>query len=56
MEYGDILLKLSRENNASVTEIENEMQKALKAAGINCSPEGFIEIIKNEFIKATAMD
>ncbi len=43
MNYSEVLKQLSIKENISVTELENEMKKAINAAGLNCSVEDFIK-------------
>lgn len=44
MDYKAILNQLAEKENLSASEIENEMQNALKCSGMNCSAEEFIKI------------
>lgn len=54
MDYKAILNQLAEKENVSASEIENEMQNALKYSGMNCSAEEFIKItasiIKKDYI------
>lgn len=45
MTYKKILKKLSIKENIPEKEIENEIQKALSGAGLDCSAKEFIETI-----------
>lgn len=42
MNYEDILLRLAIKENKSKEEIEKEMQKAIKYAGIDCPVSDFV--------------
>lgn len=44
MKYKKILKQISAKEKTSVKEIEYEMQKAITAAGYNCSVKDFIEM------------
>ena len=43
MNYNQILKQIAVKENVSVKEVEKEMQAAIKAAGLDCSPKEFIE-------------
>ena len=45
MTYYEILKCIAEKENLSVQEIENEMQKALSSAELNCSAEEFINTV-----------
>ena len=45
MNYQQIINHLAEKENVSVHEIEEEMQKAINGAGLNCSPNDFIKTI-----------
>ena len=44
MKYRKILKELSMKENFSMKEIEKEMKKAIKIAGLKCSVKDFIEL------------
>lgn len=44
MKYKKILKQISDKEKVSVKEIEYEIQKAISAAGYNCSVKDFIEM------------
>lgn len=50
MEYKEILEELSKKNNAPVERIENEMKRALEAAGFQCSVEEFIFAFRDSLL------
>lgn len=50
MKYHKILKLIADKENVTVKEIEKEMEAALKAANINCSPQQFIKSITQKVI------
>ena len=42
MNYSQILKTIAKQEGCSPKEIEKEMKKALKSAGLSCSPRTFI--------------
>ncbi|MBQ9965531.1 MAG: hypothetical protein IJP22_02250 [Clostridia bacterium] len=42
MKYKKIIKQIAIKEKTTVSEVEAEMLKALKAAGINCTPKEFI--------------
>ncbi len=43
MTYRDIVKALSKKEQVSQKQIEREMKKAIRNAGLNCSPQALIE-------------
>lgn len=43
MNYNRILKQIAAKENISVKEVEREMEIAIRAAGLDCSPKEFIE-------------
>lgn len=54
MNYIKITEQIARENNTTAQEVENEMKKALEAAGISIDPEVFISLIAADIKKQGA--
>ena len=54
MKYNEILRQIAIKENVSVESVENEMQIAIKFAGLDCSVKEFIEttasMIKRRYI------
>ena len=42
MEYKKMLKQVAKKYNTTPEEVEEEMKKAIKAAGLNMSPQAFI--------------
>ena len=44
MDYKSVVKEIAKKERVPVSEIENEMKKAIKLAGLKYSPKEFIEI------------
>ena len=51
MTYKKIIKEIAKNNNTSKKEVETQMRSALKASGINISPELVIELIASKIKK-----
>ncbi len=51
MNYKKVLRKLSKKENVPVKELEQEMEKAIRAAGLTCSVKEFISKTANTVSK-----
>ena len=51
MKYKDIIKTIAKREKTSVKAIEKEMKWSIKAAGLNCSPEKFINEISQQALK-----
>jgi len=53
MRYSNILQKLAEKESVPIQTIEDSIQSAIRAAGLDCTPEQFIETAASLIAKKT---
>lgn len=51
MQYQRLLEQVAKENNTTPKEVENEMRKAVQAAGLDIDPSVFIALVTTKVRK-----